>query len=390
MVAAAVCVAIAGQAAASELVFADRETATAMSGRAGDRVVLKFSATPTTAAGAEALQTIDWYEQGDKPCKIVASSHNVNDPGASGRAATEERCGDHNPGSRKTVGYSGRGFITAVRVCYDKDHERVKGIYVKGYTVAPDGTFSNLAWQMEDRTNCRDWMKWVECGPYEIATGLAVGYSGSSAPKSIVGLGLTCRAVVRPPPSQRPALALAGDPVQTALLGRRNSVKVTVTPSSSTVDTYDYRLDTIAWRERYDHPCSITLKGETLGSPSHRSDNLQTDCGFFEDTRSTRQVKSGDEAITGLKICLNNERLKGIRIEASALKIDGDAVRIDEVKARDAFTDEQANCGRNDWTEWVRCPAGKIAVGLELRYSHLGGEGDIEGMGLICRRVVVQ
>ena len=173
-----------------------------------------------------ALYGIASEEQRDQPCHVKVRSENINDSNGQ-QDLTKELC-DGSPGSKEisaaygNLNYDPRSFITGVRVCMNKQKDRVKGLQIQGRTISISGTTEpivqkdhqgkkgdNVPLQPKDeRPNCDDWKNWASCpGENQIATGVILHFGAGKQPRSLVGIGLQCRtvsAVPLPPHDEGP------------------------------------------------------------------------------------------------------------------------------------------------------------------------------------------
>lgn len=149
------------------------------------------------------LNTIDWFEDSDRPCRIEVSGELDN---GSGRSMDE--CGSGSvfgafSGSRKTVRMRVNGEptpIQALQVCNnDRSNRRLKGIRILAGSVDALGRVNQLPdVDTESRPNCSTWSNIVSCGANQLATGILVHSSEAgvlSNAEQITGLQLICREV---------------------------------------------------------------------------------------------------------------------------------------------------------------------------------------------------
>lgn len=167
-----------------------------------------------------AIYGIASEEQRDQPCYVKVRSENINDSNGQ-QDLTKELC-DGSPSSKEistaygNLNYDPRSFISGVRVCMNKQKDRVKGLQIQGRTISIYGTIhpverkdqdkkgDNVPLQPKDeRPNCDDWKNWASCpGEHQIATGVILHFGAGKPPRSLVGIGLQCRTVYVPEPAQ--------------------------------------------------------------------------------------------------------------------------------------------------------------------------------------------
>lgn len=152
----------------------------------------------------QALYATTFWEDGDDPCKLDASTRHLNQEDNTNVDSTEFCPG--SPGSAKVVKRSAKNeYVTALQVCVndkkDSAKDKVKGLRLWGRIVDPK-TGSLGAENGPDegtRPNCDTWRAKVSCPAGMVASKLRVyssRYSGSGAGVA-KGLALGCRRVVR-------------------------------------------------------------------------------------------------------------------------------------------------------------------------------------------------
>ncbi|NNL88562.1 MAG: LamG domain-containing protein [Marinicaulis sp.] len=135
------------------------------------------------------LHHIEWWERGDRPCRIALNG--------------EENwgCGE-TESLHKSVGlypYPDQAAVGSIEVCSSfNSNRRLKGIRIRGDRINADG--STVYWpnvQTEALNNCKEWHNPVLCPSDTLATGMIVHYneSGIMDSREIVGLQLVCRAI---------------------------------------------------------------------------------------------------------------------------------------------------------------------------------------------------
>lgn len=136
--------------------------------------------------------------------------------------------------------------------------------------------------------------------------------------------------------------------------------------------------------ERGDKPCRIssTAYHLNLNNNSQFEANL---CGSGGSTSGSIAVYTSIAAtggfISGIKVCLNNDRtrLKGFKINTR--KIDRKA---DLVDYGSGHTSYRTNC--KHWQNEVNCPAEHLATAVIAHYT-AGSPSIIKGLALRCRKV---
>jgi hypothetical protein len=199
------------------------DTVVSLTGAVAPSAVSGFAGTPFTiggAQGARAVYGIMSVERRDKPCLVTAMTEDANDSGDDS-GGTKNLCGNDATSNEMTAQFSDRDFakrtfVRAVRVCMNKDNERVKGIQIRGRQIDADGNVSDLPSRYPDssgttglsalvdlnapsdqRPHCDGWKKWVECPTGQIATAITAHFGAGSTPRSLTGIALQCRAVTK-------------------------------------------------------------------------------------------------------------------------------------------------------------------------------------------------
>ncbi len=151
-------------------------------------------------------------EQRDHPCYVKVYSENIND--WSGQQELSKQLCDGSPSSKQIVAayenplYDKRSFVTGLRVCMNKQNDRVKGIQIRGQTISDLGAAYEVfpgdrgkdgqAHPKEPkdvRPNCDDnWKRWSNCPKdNQIATAVVLHFEAGNKPRSLIGIGLHCR-----------------------------------------------------------------------------------------------------------------------------------------------------------------------------------------------------
>lgn len=139
--------------------------------------------------------------------------------------------------------------------------------------------------------------------------------------------------------------------------------------------------------ERDDSPCMMDLHWWRTDS----SASVETFVTTFK-TDDCNSNQTGDKsvifgaaqhsktAVTELQVCNNkrsNHRLKGIELTAQTIDVSG-------LSGRYAIEFERTNC--SDWDNTVVCPAGRVAVGVDIHTQ----SDSITGLALVCATPVVE
>jgi hypothetical protein len=170
---------------------------------------------PKSTHGLNGLWSV---ERNDKPCYVASMTEDINNS-SDDSGAHKDLCGAKATSSEikaqfGDIKFANRTFIRAVRVCMNKDNDRVKGFQVRGREIDSNGNVSNLPARYPDssgssgvdalvdlnapyvqRSNCDGWKKWAECPEGQIATALIAHFGPGSNPRSLIGIALQCQGV---------------------------------------------------------------------------------------------------------------------------------------------------------------------------------------------------
>jgi hypothetical protein len=379
----------AGAAAAQELIVTGAETETVLSGPDGSRVELRYDAgIHGSDLDKMAVSYISFTEERDAPCEIRAHARFMNARNNTPAIVAADRCKSQggNRDTEKDAGFTGTGssYVSGLRVCLNRDGDRIKGIEVRGRIVNDDGTVvDDPNFKRAERTNCASWKRWVNCPANQIATGVIVTYGPGDRPRSAIGLGLICR---------RTGVNAAEDDRGAEFYGPTSLTPRAGLSGAHTVDlkaTADNNstVSGLSWAERNDHPCWLRVDGETMTANPNTHQETRNECGGDVGTGSLRRL--GEESgypIFGIRVCLNNERIKGIGVERAHYTVaNGHMTAV----LQDRQSERQPNCAENDrdWTQYTRCPEGQIAVGVRAFFTGGDKPRDLRGLALICRAI---
>lgn len=163
-------------------------------------------------------------ERKDHPCYVSVKTENLND--SSKKLDLQKALCDGKDRSKEIVAsyldssYGKRSFVTGVRVCMNNDNTRVKGLQVRGVTIAESGRLGDLEGKVtgqstgglqsippekpqDERANCNNnWKRWALCpAGNQIVTAVVLHFEAGKEPRSLTGIGLKCRAVESTEPS---------------------------------------------------------------------------------------------------------------------------------------------------------------------------------------------
>lgn len=375
-------------AAAGEFVFDGKPAPTDISGVGGNEYLMQLD-------GPKALKTLQWDETRDHPCHVSVWGRNLNSM-ALEQSAQYHACGSGAPliatDNALTVGFpkaESEAYIAGVSVCLNSDGDRVKGVKVRGRVPGADGKLVDAPGEPHDEyANCKTWKRWVECPEGSLASGVLLQVAKGKEPKNLTGLRLMCskvavQAVTDIPPK------LTG-PVNP--LDEISGVKGDL--DELPLDGAEYALDTVFWGERRDHPCLVRAEGRKPGDRNTRDTTGISHCGGDIGTGSQSRMdltvrdRSENAFISGVRVCMNNGRVKGMEFEIRALPWSaGDPPKPKPAPSLDNQRGWLLNCMvSGEWKTWVRCPQGQIAVGTRVHFER-GNDSprSMTGLGLVCR-----
>lgn len=376
--------------AASELMYQGPATPTEVSGVSGTEHTLELN-------GPKALKTIEWNEHKDNPCWVKVWGRNLNNPGLD-QSEDYGACGSSfNPvttGKPLVVGFpqvESEAYIGGVSVCMNNDGTRVKGIRVRGRVPGADGRLTDTPNEpQQHRPNCKEWKAWRNCPEGRLASGVTLQIDKGKEPKSLTGLRLLCSAVAVKTVAEIPPKLVGSTTALDEVSGIKGEL-VDLLPAGG-----KYGLDTIFWGERRDNPCLVRGEARDVGSRNERDSRSVDKCSGDIGTGSQSQVdvttSEVDENafISGLRVCMNNGRVKGVELEIKVVPwLEGDPPKPKPAPAIDNHRGWLLNCWvapNADWKNWVRCSKGQIAVGLKAYFERQGSNPrSMTGLGLFCR-----
>lgn len=136
--------------------------------------------------------------------------------------------------------------------------------------------------------------------------------------------------------------------------------------------------------ERADKPVLINVRVMTLSSDKPRFVRVrEVEVPEARSPQSYERVDVGnDRYITSVQVCINNDRIKGIRLWGKLLSPNGTPKN----EHNDQFS--LPNC-MGKWRERVSCGDDKVATGMRLYYTtdHFVHDYGFSGIALRCARV---
>ena len=153
----------------------------------------------------------------------------------------------------------------------------------------------------------------------------------------------------------------------------------------------------VSLAEDADIPCFISARGRHLNTHntelfSYRAGG--TSCDETDRSKITTTLTGADTYVHGIQVCLNNSRVKGVRLFGAAVNPVTGVITPNYTQE----SNRQVNCpfSGDAWKVERYCPTGKIATKLEVRYQSDSPTGSnktkeaITGLALICRSVEVK
>jgi hypothetical protein len=343
-------------------------------------------------AGPKGLKAISWNERRDNPCWFEVVGRNLDNVGID-QEVEHDACGKApRDGSEMLVGYlqtESMVFVSGLRVCMDGGGERVKGIQLRGRVLGLQGALTPAEGEpRQERTNCKDWRRWVECPAGSIASGLVAELEAGDEPRSASGLRLLCSKVAAQA-EEVYAPRLTGPIAPLDEVSGKRGEGVDLLPGNG-----GRGLDLVHWAERRDRPCTVTVEGRDLAVRNARSDAKVNRCGKKDVEEklnlasASMKFQTANAFITGLRVCTSNGRVKGVEVEGRIPVARDDPDPPKPVLEHDKGW--QVNCALAQALgaangEWVRCSPRQVAVGLQAHFD--GGEEPraVRGMTLLCR-----
>lgn len=384
----ALMVAVSPMSVAAEYLFEGEATRTDVSGVAGTETTLALGS-------PKGVKTIQWQERKDEPCQFRVWGRNLNNSGLDQEQSFFE-CGSgpslNFTDDSLTVGFpkaESEAYIAGVSVCMNNDDTRLKGIRVRGRVPGSAGNLTDTPDEpQKERPNCKSWKRWVDCPEGRLASGVILQVAKGKQPKSVTGLRLLCSAVkvqvVEDTPPRLVGYITATDEVSGA-----KGQEIELLPAGA-----KYGLDTIFWGERRDNPCLVRAESRDLADRNQRDSRSADKCDGAIGTGSqsrmdlTTRDTPANFFITGLRVCVNNDRVKGMELELVHVTWStGDPPKPkDPLDARN-HSGSLLNCLISGTKKnWVRCPKGQIAVGINAHFEKGNDQPkSLIGVGLICK-----
>lgn len=384
----ALCGGLALSASAGEYGFEGDAIRTDVSGISGTEHTLELS-------GPKALKTIEWDERKDVPCMVRIWGRNLNNSGLD----QEEDFFEYGSGftliytdSSLVVGFpkaESEAYIAGVSVCMNNDDTRVKGIRVRGRVPGSSGKLTDTPDEpQKDRLNCKTWKRWVDCPEGRLASGVVLQVAKGKQPKSVTGLRLLCSAVALQTVEEIPPRIIGALTIPDEVSGAKGQ-EIELLPAGG-----KYGLDTIFWGERRDNPCLVRAESRDLADRNERDSRSIDKCGGDIGTGSqsrmdlTTREAPDNYFITGLRVCVNNGRVKGMELELVTVTWStGSPPKPKPAPPVENHSGMLLNCMISGQTKnWVRCPKGQIVVGIKAHFERGNDQPkSLIGVGIMCK-----
>ena len=152
----------------------------------------------------QAFYGLEWWEDGDDPCKFAASTRHLNQQD-NAKVDTADFCSG-SAGNKKTIlRRAPNEYVSSIQVCTtdkkDSARDKIKGVRLWGRTVdTKSGALGPENGPEEVRhTNCKTWKAKVSCPAGTVASKIKVyaeHWSGTSGAGYGRGIALGCRRVL--------------------------------------------------------------------------------------------------------------------------------------------------------------------------------------------------
>lgn len=186
-----------------ELLLVGSEHSTELSGRPSVPTTIGVTVTEDDPNAHAALYGISWRERGDDPCEVTLKIENLMTYFDRPDVSTQ-KCGTgKDPTSTALLAnfddrWGTRAFMTGIRVCMDRQDDKVKGFQIFGQAIDNNGDLYPLPLTtLKERTNCHHWAKTVaSCPAGQLATAAELHFereANEKKPRSLTGVRLLCR-----------------------------------------------------------------------------------------------------------------------------------------------------------------------------------------------------
>ncbi len=361
-----------------DMTVASGTSTTQISGDAG-------TASVVTGPAGTVVTSLEFFEQSDRPCRIVVgfSSWNLNaDQAAVDVDYRTRQTGGSCSGSPQRVAASGPGrAVSGIMMCQRRRNNRIKGAQLHAKQLLPNGLGNGVGTSFE-RPNCNNqWQAWVDCPTGQVSTGVVV-HSGNG---SITGVALRCSNVTwQRQGYQRidlgnpiPMLTTTGSTPGTGISGLSASERVLSAPLPN------MGLRKITFGERNDRPCYLQAEFWTDNpTPTSRTVTFNECQGNQGSERSVEIATSTIvvQLASSIAICQRqgNDRLKGITLLGS--RIDATGATPDS-----AISDQEVRTNCNDQNDPEHCTVGSVITAIQVHFRPSQNRpAEIVGLGPIC------
>lgn len=138
----------------------------------------------------------------------------------------------------------------------------------------------------------------------------------------------------------------------------------------------------IGW-EKSDAPITFAIYESSL-NPDNAASVRAAQVEARSWTSATGSLKSAtlgsDRAAVAIQACINNDRIKGLRLWGKTVKSNGELGN-GETQAEYKRT----NCGKNDWKQKLSCASDRVITGV--RFHSLNATKGFTGVAIRCSKI---
>ena len=197
---------------------------------------------------------------------------------------------------------------------------------------------------------------------------------------------------------------LEGPVIVTAVSGKKGTQHTLGTPNSDTHGIW--RLASEETGAFTNVPCLLRVGGEDLDDAASDRTWLKDLCkdkktGHLIEVAYPDTSWAGSRVfVSGVSVCLNRDRVKGLKLRGRAITDDGTLVDLEQWQSivRPAAggetrtsgitepRDQRPNCGT--WMAWAECPYSMLATAVVAHFESGAEPRSLKGIALQCRAVV--
>lgn len=151
------------------------------------------------------------------------------------------------------------------------------------------------------------------------------------------------------------------------------------------VNTFDVAVYMIDVTENYDNPIELRVHFNRLQDGGSKTVGLpvlaKTATMSYGPTSTQKTTVGQTHHLTALQVCVNNDKIKGIRTWGKTIKADGTL----SVKETYDPSFELPNC-KDQWKSKVSCGEGKVVTGIRAHYKY--ANKGFSGLAIRCTEFV--